>query len=517
MWPSRREEEEEEEKEDAATNCDLAARSGQAPAAISRAQSERVRAGAVCPARLCSAQASCTGLWLLGPGLRSGPLPRPCQTRLLSFAWQPAGEDGEARAGDAPSAGGEVASEGQPLQNGLHAEGQGSEGVVAPPHKELPPGRAAPGAIPSKVPSSAPGPAAAAPKPAETPHPEAPKAAKLSCLEKSPKNPCPGGSPLAPAPAPSKGPQRCSKVPAKDGDAPKGMGPESTKKEKGAPPSHEQHPAKARATRELRPARKEPEEMKKDVGGGKKEPKEIKKPGKTTNKSEGPKGEPGAIQEKSEDVAKEVGKVKEELGEGKEAPGESKEETGESTDKDQVTCPQTCRAVTPCLGGHRCHFLVPCSSSHSCGAPGASQEGRGGAGVLAGSIAVHGASAVCTAQFSAGSCMIPLSPPHRPRGTFGMKQRRSGLSSRMDSRSVTCLPLPLLSSAKDKGCLQPGCGSGAGWAPGAVPAPCLAVPQQGCGRRWPLGSSPRCSRLCPELPWLCRAGGLIIFSLQPRS
>ncbi|KAM9281004.1 unconventional myosin-XVIIIb [Morus bassanus] len=254
----------------------------------------------------------------------------------VSVKEEPTGEDDEARAGDAPAAGGEVASKGQPLQNGVHTEGQGGEGVVAPPRKELPPGRAAPGAIPSKALSSVPGLPAAAPKTAETPHLEAPKAAKLSCLEKNPKDPCPGGGPVAAAPAPSKDPQCCSKVPEKEGDVPKGTGPESTKKEKGAPPSHEQHPAKARAKRELGLARKEPEKMKKDVGDGKKEPREIKKPGKTTNKSEEPKGELGGIQEKSGDVAKEVVKVKEEPGEGKEAPGESKEKTGESMDKDQA-------------------------------------------------------------------------------------------------------------------------------------------------------------------------------------
>ncbi|XP_074966844.1 unconventional myosin-XVIIIb [Phalacrocorax aristotelis] len=253
-----------------------------------------------------------------------------------SIKEEPTGEDGKAQAGDAPAAGGEVASKGQPLQNGVHAEGQGGEGVVAPPRKELPPGRAVPGAIPSKAPSSAPSPAAAALKPVETPHPEAPKAAKLSCLEKNPTDTCSGGGPVAPAPAPSKDPQCCSKVPEKEGDAPKGTGPESTKKEKGAPPSHEQHPAKAKAKRELGLARKEPEKMKKDVGGGKKEPMEIKKPGKTTNKSEGPKGEMGGVQEESEDVAKEVGKVKEEPGEDKEAHGESKEKTGESMDEDQA-------------------------------------------------------------------------------------------------------------------------------------------------------------------------------------
>ncbi|KAK2522878.1 Myo18b, partial [Columba guinea] len=247
---------------------------------------------------------------------------------------EPVGQDGECPAGDTLVTGGEVASKEQLLQNGLHVEGQGGDRVSAPPRKELPPGRVAPGATPSKTLSPTPGPAVAVPKPAETPRPEAPKAAKPSCPEKSPGDPRPGGSPPAPALVPNKGPQRCSKVPAKERGATKGTGPEGTK-EKEALPSHEQPPAKARTKREPGPVRREPEKMRKDVGGGKKEPSEIKKPGKNVNKAERPKEEPGGIQEKSEDVAKEVGKVKEELGEGKEAPEESKE-TGESTDKDQV-------------------------------------------------------------------------------------------------------------------------------------------------------------------------------------
>ncbi|XP_074777020.1 unconventional myosin-XVIIIb [Athene noctua] len=248
---------------------------------------------------------------------------------------EPTGEDGEAPAGNTPAAGREVPSERQPLPNGLHAEGQGGQGSAAPPDKVLPPGRAVPGAAPSQAPSPAPSPAAAAPKAAETPRPEAPKAANPSCPEKSPKDPRPGSGPPAPTAAPRKGPQHCSKVPSKEGDVPKGTCPQSAKKEKGAPPSHEQPPAKARAKREPGPAEKGPEKMKKDVGGGKKEPREIKKPGKTANKSEGLKGELRGIQEKSEDVVKEAGKAKEELGENKEAPGESKE-TGGSTDKDQA-------------------------------------------------------------------------------------------------------------------------------------------------------------------------------------
>ncbi|XP_071301897.1 unconventional myosin-XVIIIb [Agelaius tricolor] len=115
----------------------------------------------------------------------------------------------------------------------------------------------------------------------------------------------------------------------------KGTTLESTKKEKGTPLRHEEPPAKVKAQRELWSARKEPEKMKKDVGGGKKEPREIKKPEKATNKSEGLKGEPGGIQEKSTDVGKEVGKVKEELGKGKEMLKESKG-IGKSTDKDQA-------------------------------------------------------------------------------------------------------------------------------------------------------------------------------------
>uniref|UniRef100_A0A8C3MCB3 Uncharacterized protein n=1 Tax=Geospiza parvula TaxID=87175 RepID=A0A8C3MCB3_GEOPR len=209
-------------------------------------------------------------------------------------------------------------------------------------------------------------PSGTSPKPAETPQPGAPKVGKLSWPRKSPKDSFLGGSPPAPAPAPSQGPQRGSKVPVKEGDTfkgtvpentkekgtilestkkeketipestkekgtipestkkEKGTIPESTKKEKGTPLSHEEPPAKVKAQRELLSARKEPEKMKKDVGGGKKEPREIKKPEKATNKSEGLKGEPGGVQEKSTDVGKEVGKVKEELGKGKEMLKESK-------------------------------------------------------------------------------------------------------------------------------------------------------------------------------------------------
>lgn len=330
-----------EEEGGVVADCSHAASSGHPPVAIGPAQSEQVRAGAPRPVGLLLAWTSHAGLQLQGLGL--GPLPCPCGTQLLSFAWQPSGEDSKDQAGDTPAAGGEGASKGQPLQNGLHPEGQGGKEVLAPPRKVLPPRRTVPEATPSKAPSPLPSPAAAAPKPAETPRPEAPEAAKPSCPEKSPKEPCSGSSPPAAAPTRSKGTQHRSKVSAEEGDAPKGKGPGSTEKEKGTSPSQEEPPAKARAKREPGLARKEPEKMKKDVGGGKKELGEVKKPVKTANKSEGLKEEPGGIQEKSADVAKDVGKVKEESGEGKEAPAEHKE-TDESADK-EVTCPQTCWAL----------------------------------------------------------------------------------------------------------------------------------------------------------------------------
>ncbi|KAM4763238.1 unconventional myosin-XVIIIb [Cyanocitta cristata] len=209
----------------------------------------------------------------------------------------------------------------------------------APKLVEAPPKRAEtpckPAETSSKTAETSPKTAEASSKPSETPRPGAPKVGKPFCPGKTPKDPCLGGSPPAPAPASSQGPQRGNKVPVKEGDTPKGTVPKSTKKEKGTPPRHEEPPAKAKAQRELLSARKEPEKMKKDVGGGKKEPREIKKPEKNTNKSEGLKGEPGGIQEKSTDVGKEVGKVKEELGKGKEMLKESKG-IGKSTDKDQT-------------------------------------------------------------------------------------------------------------------------------------------------------------------------------------
>ncbi|KAM4648826.1 unconventional myosin-XVIIIb [Amazona ochrocephala] len=274
---------------------------------------------------------------------------------------EPVAADSGAGAGISSAAGAEGTKDGRALPNGLQAEGLGGKGVTPPPHKELPPGRAAPGPIHSKAASPAPSLTAAAPKPAETPRLEAPKAAQPSCPKRSPPGPHPGGSPqpLTPTsaapelvetprpeapkavkplcpekspkdPCPGGSPQCSSKAPAKGGDTAKVS--ESTK---GAPLSHAEPPGKAGAKREPGPARKELEKMKKEVGDGKKEPRETKKPGKSASKSEGPKEELGGTQEKSKDVAKEVGKVKEELGEGKEAPGVS-EETGESADKDQA-------------------------------------------------------------------------------------------------------------------------------------------------------------------------------------
>ncbi|XP_063272448.1 unconventional myosin-XVIIIb [Prinia subflava] len=237
------------------------------------------------------------------------------------------------------------------------AETSSKTAAPAPKPLETPPKRAEtpckpaeaslkPAETPPKTAEAPSKPSETTPKSAEILRPGAPKVGKPLWPWKSPKDSLVGGSPPVPAPAPSQGPQRGSKVPVKEGDVPKGTvpdstkkekgtGPESTKKEKGTPPRHEEPPSKAKAPRELLSARKEPEKMKKDVGRGKKEPREIKTPEKTTNKSEGVKGEPGGIQEKSTEVGKEVGKVKEELGKGKEMLKES-EGIGKSTDRDQA-------------------------------------------------------------------------------------------------------------------------------------------------------------------------------------
>ncbi|XP_014730346.1 PREDICTED: unconventional myosin-XVIIIb [Sturnus vulgaris] len=270
---------------------------------------------------------------------------------------EPVGKDGEARGGGT--------SEG-PLRNGLKAEGQGAKGVTAPPNKELPPEKAVGPQSGSKIPVKE------VPKgtiPESTKEkgtvPESTKKEKGTVPENTkekgtvPVNTKEKGTVLettkkekgtvpentkekgtVPVNTKEKGtvPESTKK---EKGTVPestkkeKGTVPESTKKEKGTPLRHEEPPAKVKTQRELLSARKEPEKMKKDVGGGKKEPREIKKPEKAANKSEDLKREPGGIQEKSTDVGKEVGKMKEELGKSKEMLKESKG-IGKSTDKDQT-------------------------------------------------------------------------------------------------------------------------------------------------------------------------------------
>ncbi|XP_052547067.1 LOW QUALITY PROTEIN: unconventional myosin-XVIIIb [Tympanuchus pallidicinctus] len=255
---------------------------------------------------------------------------------------EPVVEDSPAQSRDSPAAKGTVVSVGKSLQNGLQAGGQGGKGT--PTHTALPPGTAAPSSDPSKAPTVAQSPRSEGPQAVKPQSPEKKKGGE----DKSPKAACPGGSPPSTAPAISKGPQHCGKV--KEGDLPKGKGPEGTKKEKGAALSGQQFSSTASTKRELGLGKKELEKMKKDVGGGKKEPKEMKEPAKSTNKSEGAKREAGGTREKPEGVAKGVGKAKGEPREGKEAPQggeealaeskaapvESKEETGESADQEQA-------------------------------------------------------------------------------------------------------------------------------------------------------------------------------------
>ncbi|XP_071618902.1 unconventional myosin-XVIIIb isoform X2 [Heliangelus exortis] len=347
-----------------------------------------------------------------------------------SLKQEPVEED---KAKDTPATRGEVASKGQPLQNGLHTVEQRGKGVPAPTPKELPPGKAAPGTTPSKAP--APSTAAAAPKAVEPSQPEAAKAVKGLCLEKSPKDPCPGGTPPAPAPTPSKGPQLCSKVPAKEGIPPKGTGPESTKKEKGAPPNHQQHPDKVEAKKEPGPSRKEPEKMKKDVGGGKKEPREIKKPGKTANKSEGSKEKPGGIQEKARE-AKEVEKVKKEPGEVKEAPKESKEAPKESKEAPKESKEE-----------------APKESKEEASAGASTEEGEGTAKEQAPRDAWYEAEKVWLIQEDGFTLATQLKPdvgtPELPAGRVRVRREADGSITEVDEDSVQRTNPPSLDYTED--------------------------------------------------------------------
>uniref|UniRef100_A0A8B9DTM4 Myosin XVIIIB n=1 Tax=Anser cygnoides TaxID=8845 RepID=A0A8B9DTM4_ANSCY len=234
---------------------------------------------------------------------------------------------------------------------------------------------------------------------------------------------CPGVTPQG---CPGVTPRGC---PGKEKGAPEGSkkgAPEGSKK--GAPAIREGPAAKGRTRRELVLAKKEPEKMRKDAGGGKKELREIKEPGKTTNKSEGPKGEPGGIQGKPEDVAKEAGKAKEKSGKSKEAPErskeapgeskeastESKEETADSADQDQVMLLQVMSRVLGC----GCSFvqLLPFVCPRL-GAVGEAGGQGGGSAVGWKCLCGWGRSFSCSV-----SCpflhVSPLSTPQAPRDVW---------------------------------------------------------------------------------------------------
>lgn len=96
---------------------------------------------------------------------------------------------------------------------------------------------------------------------------------------------------------------------------------------------------------------------------------------------------------------------------------------------------------------------------------------------------------------STGSCRIPFSPPCRLPGMPGMKQRRSGLSRRMDSRSVNAFLCPHFSAPNL----------------GGVSSQAVTGSRVGTGScsmsrwRWPLCSPPRCSPLHCTAPGDSRA------------
>ncbi|XP_075754995.1 unconventional myosin-XVIIIb isoform X3 [Pelodiscus sinensis] len=233
--------------------------------------------------------------------------------------------------------GGEMASDGQLLQNGLN--GEQHEGEVAaeiPPKKPLPFKRGVKRSNVKKVTSPTRETAAAAPKPEETVQPGESTAAKSPCPEQSPKEQSPGVTAPVRAPVIGKGFQRQREDPAKEGSVLRRKRPESSEKEKAVMKKQQAPQIKAEIKKKQGEIKEKPMEVKK-------EQEEIK--GKTAQIREEPveiRAEQGEIKEEQREIKEEPVEIKEEQGEIKEKPVEIKEEPGEikepgeSTDSNKV-------------------------------------------------------------------------------------------------------------------------------------------------------------------------------------
>uniref|UniRef100_A0A452GML6 Myosin motor domain-containing protein n=1 Tax=Gopherus agassizii TaxID=38772 RepID=A0A452GML6_9SAUR len=210
---------------------------------------------------------------------------------------------------------GEMASEGQLLQNGLNGEKhEGEMAAEVVPRKPLPFKRVVKRSNITKATSLASEKAAATPKLGETIPPDEPKVAKPPCPEQSSKEQSKGEN--APAGAPTvKDFQRHSEDPAKEGNSLRRKPPESSGKEKAVMKKQREPQIKAEI-------KKGQEEIKEKPGEIKKEPVEIKE-------------EQGEVKKKPGEIEEEPVEIEEEPVENKKEPVEIKE-SGESTDSDKV-------------------------------------------------------------------------------------------------------------------------------------------------------------------------------------
>ncbi|XP_027508125.1 unconventional myosin-XVIIIb [Corapipo altera] len=258
---------------------------------------------------------------------------------------EPVGKEGEARARDTPAARGGGASE-EPLRNGLKVEGQGGKGVTAPPCKELPPEKAAPGTIPRRTPSPAPSLAVAALKPAETPPkpaeiPRKSVVASSKPAETSSKpaetSPKPAGTPPKPAetprkpetasPKPAEASSKPTKIPPKPAETPRLEVPKVVKllcpkkspkdtQQGGSPPA----PAPAPSQGPQRGSKVPPKEGDSSKGT---DPKSTKKEKGTPPRHEEPPAK-GRAQREPFPANKELEKMKKDVGGSKKEPREFK-------------------------------------------------------------------------------------------------------------------------------------------------------------------------------------------------
>nr|XP_032625773.1 unconventional myosin-XVIIIb [Chelonoidis abingdonii] len=179
---------------------------------------------------------------------------------------------------------GEMASEGQLLQNGLNGEkheGEMAEEVA--PRKTLPFKRVMKRSNITKATSPASEKAAATPKPGETIPPDESKVTKPPCPEQSSKGQCKGENAPAGAPTSGKDFQHHSEDPAKEGSSPRRKHPESSGKERAVMKKQRDPQIKAEIKKGQGEIKEKPGEIEEEPVENQKESVEIKESGESTD------------------------------------------------------------------------------------------------------------------------------------------------------------------------------------------------------------------------------------------